>query len=442
MGISSVSLSSDSPAPGKPLTVNFDGKPDQDVSGGTAKLDVKAFGVTVATISFDVCKDMGITCPLKSGAAFKASITYTVPAAAPSGIKATCEVAFTDTSGKELSCVDLDVTIGKLSNGLLGQTYGLSDNDHEFLFEAFRVQHKKKYGSAEEAMSKFAVFKQNLAFIRQHNADYEQGKHTYTTGMNHMGDMTNEEYKSMLHVCKGKMTKENRAYTIRNMFKGMHKVTTPAATSIDWTTKGAVTPVKNQQQCGSCWAFSTTGSTEGVHQIATGKLVSLSEQQLVDCSKSEGNMGCNGGLMDYGFEYIQKNGICTEKDYPYKAADGTCKTSCKAAVHISGHKDVPSDDEDALASAVSKNPVSVAIEADQSGFQFYSGGVFSGTCGTQLDHGVLVVGYGTQGGKDYWKVKNSWGATWGSKGYILMAKGTKGKEGQCGIAHQPSYPVA
>merc|ERR1712159_282066 len=216
-----------------------------------------------------------------------------------------------------------------------------------------------------------------------------------------------------------------------------------APASVDWTTKNAVTPVKNQQQCGSCWAFSTTGSVEGVNAIATGKLQSFSEQQLVDCAGSFGNQGCNGGLMDNGFKYIEQSGDSLETDYPYTAKTGTCdKSKIKSAVSISGFTDVPPKNEAQLAAAVAKNPVSVAIEADQSGFQFYKSGIFSGTCGTNLDHGVLAVGYGTDGGKAYWKVKNSWGATWGQNGYIMMAKDISNKAGQCGIASQPSYPKA
>ena len=198
-------------------------------------------------------------------------------------------------------------------------------------------------------------------------------------------------------------------------------------------------------QCGSCWAFSTTGSTEGISFIKTGTLPSLSEQQLVDCSGAEGNQGCNGGLMDYGFQYIIDNkGICAETAYPYTATDGTCKskTCGAAAATITGFQDVPTNSETALMTAIVQQPVSVAVEADQDSFQFYSGGVMTAACGTNLDHGVLAVGYGTESGSDYYKVKNSWGADWGLKGYILLGRGAKfGNAGQCGIQMQPSYPL-
>jgi C1A family cysteine protease len=159
---------------------------------------------------------------------------------------------------------------------------------------------------------------------------------------------------------------------------------------------------------GSCWAFSTTGALEGAWQIATGKLVSLSEQQLVDCSKAEGNQGCSGGLMDNGFKYEESAAVCTEDSYPYQAQNGICHTSgCTVGIPdhgVTGYKDVTPQDEDALAEAVAQQPVSVAIEADQSIFQLYTGGVLDGACGTQLDHGVLAVGYGVEDGKKYWLV--------------------------------------
>merc|ERR1712159_639374 len=233
------------------------------------------------------------------------------------------------------------------------------------------------------------------------------------------------------------------------------------ASSVDWTTKGAVTPVKNQGQCGSCWAFSTTGATEGSMQIATGKLQSYSKQELVDCAGSFGNQGCNGGLMDNGFKYIEANGDALESSYAYTGKTGTCQKAKQAANELkkgvmTKFTDVQTDSEAQLMAAINQQPVSVAIEADQSGFQFYKSGVFYGTCGNKLDHGVLAVGYGTDNGKDYWKIKNSWAATWGDKGYIRLARGTKnststngrkllgggggGKDGECGLLKQPSYP--
>lgn len=214
--------------------------------------------------------------------------------------------------------------------------------------------------------------------------------------------------------------------------------------AVDWSEKGAVTPVKDQGQCGSCWAFSAVGGLEGRAQLAQGSpIVSMSEQQFVDCDTAS-DQGCHGGFMDDAFTYAEQADICTEDSYPYKGTGGSCRAAdCTAALakgDVLGFVDVDAD-EDSLAEAVSQGPVSVAIDASGFRFQLYSGGVMSFKCGSELDHGVLVVGYGVDNGKKYWKVKNSWGANWGEKGYVRMQKG-KGGDGQCGIlTGPPSYPV-
>merc|ERR1711937_1018287 len=246
-------------------------------------------------------------------------------------------------------------------------------------------------------------------------------------GENQFADLTTEQYRVAAGLGYKKMNSG-----LPHL--GVHEYAgEELAASVDWTTQGAVTPVKDQGQCGSCWAFSTTGGMEGAWQIGTGSLTSMSEQQLVDCSTQ--NAGCNGGSMELAFNYAGTTNVATESSYPYKARDGSCKSSYTTAVPkggITGYKSV-GQSTDSLKSALQTGPVSVAIEADQMSFQLYSGGVLSSGCGTNLDHGVLAVGYDSNS----FKVKNSWGASWGNNGYVQISQSGN----TCGIHSDASYPT-
>jgi C1A family cysteine protease len=285
-------------------------------------------------------------------------------------------------------------------------------------------------------------------------ADTNAKNLSYTLGHNAFSGMSSVEFAEHMHFGL------NREILETTGLRGFSETldTDFTETSVDWRTKNAVTPVKNQKACGSCWSFSTTGALEGIYAIKRGTLVSYSEQQLVDCDyiRAGGtSLGCNGGDMKSAMEWIGKNnGLCTESAYPYVSGDtktnGPCQKSCSivSGSDISTTVSVSANSDSAMMTALAQQPVSIAIEADQSSFQLYKSGVFTGACGTNLDHGVLLVGYGTMNGLDYYILKNSWDVTWGSQGYMYIARGVdasgkpyNGGKGQCGLLMQGVYPV-
>jgi cathepsin L len=308
--------------------------------------------------------------------------------------------------------------------------FGLTEKEYQDAFVSWMQKYQKSYNH-DEFQYRYRVFRENLDFINSYSGSAK-------LAMNKFGDLTRQEFGKQYLGLKPQNKKVEIA---PQPFKPTIKALPP---TWDWRTQGAVSHVKNQGQCGSCWSFSAAEAIEGCHFVTTKVLVEISEQNLVDCSGSYGNQGCDGGLMDDAFQYVIANkGIDTEQCYTYTAEDGTCNYSAQkpcCGSTVGAYTDVtPAGNEGNLQTAVYGVPTSVAIDASQSSFQFYSSGVYyePACSSTNLDHGVLSVGWGTDpSGGDYWIVKNSWGTDWGQNGYIWMSRN---KNNNCGIATMASF---
>jgi len=298
-------------------------------------------------------------------------------------------------------------------------------------YEKFLLKYPKTSSlDPAEARERFHIFWQNLRRILFYN-HIEQGSAVYK--VNEFADMSEEEFgEKYLGFSYDGKRKEKKRFSRGTKLRHIPE-------SFDWTEKGAVTPVKNQGMCGSCWAFSTTGNIEGTWFLATGELVELSEQELVDCDQVD--QGCNGGLMDNAFdEIIRLGGLETEKEYPYDAHVESCEFERDLAqVYINSSMDIGEDEDEIAEALIEHGPLAIALNAF--GMQFYHSGVshpLSFLCSPEgLDHGVLMVGFGVEKKtswrhrhpRPYWKIKNSWGPSWGENGYYRIYRG----KGVCGV---------
>ncbi|KAL4232038.1 hypothetical protein ACF0H5_009616 [Mactra antiquata] len=319
-------------------------------------------------------------------------------------------------------------------------SHGVHINDTDW--KGFKVKFNKTYTTKEEEILRYSSFRQNAQRINNHNSEADKGLHTYWVEINEYADMTHEEYNRKMNGLRHDENLEDREMFL-NSRSSLNLTALPY--EIDWRKSGCITGVKTQGHCGSCYAFATTGSLEYKHCKQTGKLVSLSEQNIIDCTDNllYLDKGCFGGQMDHAFKYIIFNkGIDTEQSYPYHAKLGNCKYSRagRGATMIS-YRDIRFGDEEELKEAVGTlGPVAVGIDAKSIEFLFYHYGIYDNSwcSSTKVNHGALIVGYGTEYGQDYWLLKNSWGPNWGMNGYVKMVRN---QGNRCGIASLASYPI-
>jgi len=446
MGVQSVVFTPDPPVSGRPVSVTVKGATTVDVNEGQLHVDVRVLGITVSSQVLDLCEV--VKCPLKAGETYSGVVSEEIPQGTPDHMGATVRLTLTVGSGQTLTCLESHVEISSGSNdikeGQLGQMgpKELLGQDIMFLFNKWKQQHPQMAANLK-------VFHENLSKILNHNKKQDK---TFTMAMNEFGSMTEEEFaETRMGFREPRMDVErNGPIKPRVTFLRKEVAAADPPTEVDWTTKGVVAQVKNQGSCGSCWAFSAVGAMESAYAIKTGNLIEFSEQELVSCDDTD--YGCQGGWMDSAYDWVEKTGgLCSEADYPYSSgmssARGECtKTQCNTVPDSApkGYLDIPASEAAIVAAVAQHGPVSVGIEADQAVFQFYHSGVLTGSCGTHLNHGVLVVGYGVdQATKTpFWKVKNSWGPGWGESGYVRIQRGKRWPTGgECGIATHASYPL-
>ena len=420
INLNTITLNPDPPLSDGHLNVTLKGTTGITINNPTVHLKLSILNIPIYSLDLDICKNN--PCPININEQYKWQLSYLIPSEHITLPNIDATLSIKD-GNEEIGCYQLKTHI---TTNLLGSEL----YQFRYLFNKWVAYNNKSYYTSNEYTKRLYIFNQNTNYIVNNPFSFEMGH-------NQFSDLNREEYSELLGF------KPIYKKITSDILELTHNYGT-VPSQIDWRTKGAVTPVKNQGQCGSCWSFSTTGAMEGAYFIKTGQLVSFSEEQLVSCDKTDS--ACNGGLMDNAFNWIKNNnGLCRASTYPYNSGDGIVN-SCHPCNNepnssITSHVDVEKTTK-ALELAVSRQPVSIAIEADKQSFQFYKSGVYRASCGTSLDHGVLVVGYGSEDGVDYWIVKNSWGDQWGDKGYIkILKKDGDTSGGECGILLSASYPV-